>query len=126
MGRYAFFNTGLEYKFRFGLQPSEDILSFGGYYNMNVDDPRVKWDAEEECTGILEKLRAIESENKWPEVDFDGFSKDYDGTSKLRFHLWDQEDKVAGSDVEKVRYHIGCLIYHQLLYTPKLSAHFEL
>jgi hypothetical protein len=125
MGRYAFFNTGFEYKFRFGLQASGDILSFGGYYNMNQDDPRVKWDADEELDGVLEKVRVIEAGSEWPALDFEKFSKDQDGTITLRSYLWSREDNLEGDAEEKVRYHIGCLIYHQLLYTPRLSAHFE-
>lgn len=126
MGRYAFFNTGLEYKFCFGLQTSRDILSFGGYYNMKHDDPQIEWDVEEELEGILEKLREIEAVTQWPKLDFDKFSKNCDGTEELRSYLWEQEDAVRGIPKDKVRYHLGCLIYHQLLYTPQLSAHFDL
>ena len=39
MGRYAFFNTGLEYKFKFAIQSSGDMLNFEGLsYNGRDED----------------------------------------------------------------------------------------
>jgi hypothetical protein len=121
MGRYAFFNTGFEYKFTFAVQESQDILTFGGDYNMDDDGPSIEWVADEDLTGILEKLRAIE---EGPAIDFEKFSKNLDGTHDLMDHLWDLS-KEAADGAFHARYRLGCLIYHQLLYTPELSADFE-
>lgn len=44
MGRYAFFSTGFEYKFWFGLQNSLDILNFGGTSrNSRGEDGAIEW-----------------------------------------------------------------------------------
>lgn len=118
MGRYAFFNTGLEYKFVFALQESQDILRFGGWFNNSwTENPTVKWSATEDSPSILEKLRHMEHTLGLPECDFNAYSADIDGTHKLRDTL-DNHNTLA-------RYVLGCLIYHQLLYTPVLRAHFE-
>ena len=121
MGRYAFFNTGFEYKFTFAVQESHDILTFGGEYNLDEDDPNVEWVAEEDLAGILEKLRRLE---EGPAIDFEKFGKNLDGTHDLMNHLWDLSKDTA-DEVVHARYRLGCLIYHQLLYTPELSAGFE-
>ena len=122
MGRYAFFNTGFEYKFTFAVQESHDILTFGGNYNMDDDDPGIEWVADEDLTGILEKLREIEEGHA---IDFEKFSKDLDGTHDLMDHLRDLSKETVDGVVH-ARYRLGCLIYHQLLYTPELSADFEI
>ena len=123
MGRYAFFNTGLEYKFVFALQDSEDILQFGGWFNNSwTENPIVKWSAAEEGERILEKLRQLEHTLGLPECDFAAYSADLDGTGDLKEALFKQ--KITDHKA-RVRYVLGCLIYHQLLYTPVLEAHFE-
>ena len=143
MGRYAFFNTGLEYKFVFATQDSEDILQFGGWFRLAVpppgvdvqyqpdtgrfnnswtENPIVKWSAAENGPQILEKLRQIEHTLGYPECDFNAVSADLDGTHELKDTLY---GKKPHNITAHFRYILGCLIYHQLLYTPVLQVHFE-
>lgn len=123
MGRYAFFNTGLEYKFVFATQDSEDILQFGGWFNNSwTENPIVKWSAAEDGPRILEKLRSIEHVLGYTECEFSAVSADLDGTYELKDNL---EARKSHNIVAHFRYILGCLIYHQLLYTPVLQAHFE-
>lgn len=123
MGRWAFFNTGLEYKFVFALQQSLDILQFNGWFNNSWDEnPIVKWSAAEEEERILEKLRHMEAVLGLPERDFTKYSADLEGTEDLKSDLY--EDWISDNKA-RVRYVLGCLIYHQLLYKPVLEARFE-
>lgn len=119
MGRYAFFDTGFEYKFVFAFQNSGDILEFGGWFNNNMQDPVVKWSAAESARDILEKLRDMETKCGWPAVDFAAYSMDLDGTHELRDEINWRNDELH------TRYRLGCFIYHQLLYQPELSCRFE-
>ncbi len=143
MGRYAFFNTGLEYKFVFATQDSKDILQFGGWFRLTgtppgvdvqyqtdtgrfnnswTENPTVKWSAAEDGPRILEKIRSMEHILGYPECYFNAISADLDGTHELK----DLVSKQRSHDIAAhFRYILGCLIYHQLLYTPVLQAHFE-
>jgi hypothetical protein len=140
MGRWAFFNTGLEYKFVFSVQSSEDILRFGGWLRLAIttreDDserqydgglfdsasPVVKWSAPEDGERILEKLREMEAALGLPACDFAKFRADLEGTYTLKNTLFDQTTEDAEA---QALYVLGCLIYHQLLYMPALQANFE-
>jgi hypothetical protein len=79
MGRYAFFSTGLEYKFAFATQDSGDILKFGGF---QTSDCEIKW-ISSDADFILKRLRQMEKVFGWPEFDFAKISKDVDGTEEL-------------------------------------------
>lgn len=126
MGRHAFFNTGVEYKFEFALQDSSDILRFGGWFNNSWDEnPIVKWSAwSEEVDGsrILDKLRGLEVKLGLPECNFKAFSADVAGTYALKQSL--REQQVSDYKMHAL-YVLGCIIYHQLQYKPVLEAHFE-
>ena len=106
MGRYAFFNTGLEYKFKFGSQDSIDITGFGGEI---IEETTHKW-TETDKVYILEKLDGLT-------IDFDKYEKDIYGTYDLEEFLTNRIHYT---------YLLGCLIYHQLLYTDELICEYEI
>lgn len=118
MGRYAFFSTGLEYKFAFAVQESEDILKFGGF---QVSECEMKW-INSDADFILKRLRQMEKIFDWPEFDFTKFSKDAKGTDDL---YYDKDKLFKYSSNYGYEYLLGCLIYHQLFYTEILTCRFE-
>lgn len=121
MGRYAFFSSGLEYKFVFAVQGSQDILRFGGWFNGSEEDPAVKWSATDKVR-LLDTLQHMETLLDLSACEFTEYAADLDGTYTLKCALSAQ----AVSDGEVyARYILGCLIYHQLLYTPVLEVRFE-
>lgn len=128
MGRFANFNTGVEYKFAFGVQSSEDITTFGGMVN-DTDDEQYNcyysghyWKDKDEVFRHL---------NKFGEgfilPNFERYEKSMEGTYELlsdepfHFNEDNQENKV-----NICRFILGCVIYHQLLYEPNLSVTYEL
>jgi len=109
MGRYAFFNTDFEYKFAFGVQPSSDIQEFGG------DDTSIREISSHNW--IQDDKTYIFNEISFFNIDFEQYEKNLDGTHALRNDLYD-------TNIEP-KYVLGCLIYHQLLYTNILICHYE-
>jgi hypothetical protein len=129
MGRYAFFNTGFEYKFRFGVQPSEDIRTFGGrmcHEKYEGGDFHHEWEKRDKKY-ILEELEPLRESLCIEPIDFEQFEKTVEGTYELSNRLYSllEKNTVYYEDVV-LRFRLGSLIYHQLLYTDKLSAHYEL
>jgi hypothetical protein len=126
MGRYAFFNTEVEYKFVFGVQPSEDILEFGGHditdYENKRYEPRHRW-TEEDKEDVLSEIRHLEDFYSFQSFDFSKYTKDLDGTYQLRR---DFEKTYDYFDVYHYKYLLGLLIYHQLSYMAPLIVHYEL
>lgn len=122
MGRYAFFNTGFEYKFTFAVQPSEDILKFGGTPTFVYEgDNDHKWTIKDRSP-ILDRLRDIEITLGLPPHDFNSYEKTLEGTYKLRHDLWD----IGVSNQELfATYVLGSILYHQLLYKLDLSCTYE-
>lgn len=119
MGRYAYFNTNFEYKFLFGVQPSEDIRGFGGVIQYET----VKW-SEQDKEYILDRLKDILSWLCIELVDFTKYEKNVDGTHTMVCDLY----KFYGEDLPTevvAKYILGCVIYHQLLYTETLDVHYE-
>ena len=104
MGRYANFNTGLEYKFSFGSQSSYDILIFGGVYTQ-PDIGYIWWDNSN-----------FKTDYKF-NIDFEKYEKNLDGTHDLRHEL-------SSTDISDTEI-LAALIYHQLLYTPILECWFD-
>lgn len=102
MGRYAFFNTEFEYKFAFGVQDSNDIQLFGGIGHEGVHT----W-SEEDKPYIYELLKDLH-------IDFEKYINNIDGTYELEKDL----------HIDSTR-KLGCLIYHQLLYTEELTCEYE-
>ena len=111
MGRYAYFNTGLEYKFTFAKQDSEDIKKFYG-----KSDNRcltVTW-IKSDIPLISNKLK------EYPyNVDFSKYENNLNGTYIL------YNDLFCLYKCENYTYRLGCLIYHQLQYTNKLYVEYE-
>ena len=114
MGRYAFFNTDLEYKFGFGVQPSEDIFHFGGR-NLII------WN-KEEAPEIFRRLEGLATEYNFILPVFESYSNDLDGTHNLRNTIDDMKTKHYR---ELYLFKLGCLIYHQLMYMDVLECDFE-
>lgn len=123
MGRYAFFSTGFEYKFRFGIQPSEEITLFGGTASHEQGYPSQTW-TEEDISMIEEKLKNLLDWIGEEPVRIEDYEKNLDGSYKLFSDLYslyetDHDEKIVA------QYILGCLIYHQLLYTETLIAEYE-
>lgn len=115
MGRYAFFSTGIEYKFKFGVQSSHDMLEFkgGSYYGKDEDELVHIWKKTDEIK-IKEKLDDFFGSK----VDSTKFEKNIKGTYDLRYYLETITDNT--------KYILGYIIYHQLQYTDVLSVQYEL
>lgn len=127
MGRYASFNTGFEYKFVFGLQPSDDITNFGGEVN-DTDDEEYNlyysghiWNNNDKNT-IMSILKDFGEGFVVP--DFSKYQNDVEGTYVMYYELIEQIS-TDHNRVEFFKFVLGCLIYHQLLYTSQLSVQYE-
>lgn len=121
MGRYAFFNTGLEYKFAFGIQSSQDIQLFG-QEDLEAAEPTQRWTAAD----VPEILRIL---GEWEEffgfdpVNVEEFPATLEGTYMLKNYLvW----RNSYNEIVYYRYLLTALILHQLQYEPNLEAHYEL
>lgn len=121
MGRYAFFNTGIEYKFAFATQESSDITMFGGRPG---DKPLTwSWLAQRDLPKVvacIEYLQSLLGLSKG--VDIEAYEKTADGTQSLLFHI---HDSISEKGLISLRYLLGCAIYHQLLYRQELEAEYE-
>jgi hypothetical protein len=108
MGRYAHFNTEFEYKFGFGFQDSKDILDFGGkvLHIFNEGYGSIQW-TQDDKEFILNELQLTKE-------FFDTYEKNSSGTYELYASRSDDYKKI-----------LGCVIYHQLLYTDVLKCEFE-
>ena len=105
MGRYAFFNSDFEYKFKFGIQDSNDIRKFGG---LCIDESIHKWSGDDKKY-ILSMLDGLN-------INFEKYTEDIDGTYELEQFLTNRINYT---------YLLGSLIYHQLLYTDELICEYE-
>lgn len=124
MGRYVFFDTGFDYKFRFGVQQSEDILIYGGKTFADEETLFQKW-THNDNNSIMYILNNIEDEYDIDAMDFDKYEQTLQGTSLLRKDLRNMEDDFMDIEEDYCRYTLGCLIYHQLQYRNPLVAQFE-
>lgn len=130
MGRYAFFNTGFEYKFGFATQSSHDIMELGGTGNYGLlihEEPMHLWD-ERDRPYIQRVMDALEEylDMEGP-FDFSRFEKSLQGTQDLYSYFWDREKD--GFDLTNpfiLKYRLACILFHQLLYKKNLVAHYEL
>lgn len=128
MGRDIFFNTGMEKRFAFGVQPSSDIRLFGGVIPppKTLDDVRSyymhAWSAEKDSAYILNELQQYT-----PTLpDFTEFPASLKGTWKLSHWLDDNRRKLYSDMSDNFfTFQLGCLIYHQLSYMPELYAEYE-
>lgn len=125
MGRYAYFNTGFEYKFWFGVQDSSDITRFGGIGTMDKqDNPSHEWDSEDKDY-VLQILRHFEEQNCIPTLNPDVYEKNSKGTLRLYSLLHGPIFEEYLSIEEQAYYALGWVIYHQLTYEPNLSCTYE-
>jgi hypothetical protein len=117
MGRYAFFNTGLEYKFKFAIQSSSDMLDFEGLssYGGNDDEMYHSWKKTDEI-----KIKKTLDEYYEDKVDLTKFEKNLNGTYDLKEYL------ETITDIRECGYVLGYLIYHQLQYVDELSVKYEI
>lgn len=126
MGRYANFNTGFEYKFWFGVQPSEDIQKFGGAswddYDEQSNTMTYEW-TKEDIPLIQKKLEYMKEKYKYNHDDISSFLLTPEGTKKLLQH--NIHSNFNDSEKKLAKYYLGCVIYHQLLYTDNLTVHYE-
>ena len=127
MGRYAFFSTGFEYKFRFGIQHSSDMLTFAGF-DCGDADPQTglyihTWDQRDTKT-IDESLKRLETDLGVDPLDIGSFALTLQGTYEMRTKL---EDLYSEELPEQTvaQYILGCCIFHQLLYAKTLRVDFE-
>jgi hypothetical protein len=130
MGRYAYFSSGVHYKFWFGVQSSEDITRFYGEGDVIIDDDCGdshihRWEAQYDRERILKKLEKLRKENNClPEVDWKKYNLNEEGTTALKLQLLPENDQ---EQLElKALYTLGCVIYHQLLYNEVLSCDYEI
>jgi hypothetical protein len=115
MGRYCFFNTGMEYKFGFAVQSSSDILLFGGKPFASGDDYGHIWTAADK-EEIEKTLAGIAKVFGIEEVCLSGFSADVKGTWAL----------LSAIHAEHPTYLLGAIILHQLQYQTPLVARYEI
>jgi hypothetical protein len=122
MGRYAFFTTGFEYKFRFAVQSSEDILAFGGIAIFVYEgDPEHKWNITDRKR-IESTLHDLEDALQLPTLKVDSYTKDLHGTSALYSDL----HSLTHENLELLaKYSLGCILWHQLLYCLDLKCTYE-
>lgn len=123
MGRWAFFNTGVEYKFAFATQPTADILRFSGLdITEEEGDWRHIWIRKwhlESVHALLHNVKGLFQEPKW-----DSYPETKEGSESL---LKDLRATLVTTDCEESihRYILGCVILHQLRYTPVLTVTYE-
>ncbi len=118
MGRYAFFNTGFEYKFAFGSQSSAELMLFGGEY-MSFPDHchQMIWEAPFDLYTCRDMLRKLEMSHGYSPFDLSSYPKTLAGTERVRAEM--REKGLTDT------YILGLLIYHQLQYMPYLTGRFE-
>ncbi len=129
MGRYAFFSpTGFEYKFRFAVQSSSDIRTFGGvmlHRPTNSGDFVHEWDQRDK-EYILGELKDLVELLCIAMPDFESYETNLDGTQQLSLDLYKLLEGETHSNEEiVVRFRLGCFLYHQLMYVEKLTVQYE-
>lgn len=125
MGRYAYFNTQFEYKFAFSIQSSDDILCFGGdqdTYTNDIGMGFITWRTNDHLSFVLAELESMAKELEKPLPNFDGYDYTVGGTYNLNKSL---SSTLDFDYILSYRFLLGCIIYHQLMYTPTLTVSFE-
>ncbi len=127
MGRWAYFNTGVSYKFAHG-QSSYDITELFSDYDENSYEDQsgtslVSWN-----TKVKEEIKEwidfkVVNDSEFPKVVWDSFEASAKGTEELLKKLYETSSDVVEEILYK--YILACIIYHQLTYVEKLSCEFE-
>ena len=127
MGRYAFFSTGVEYKFWFAVQPSEDILKFGGTRLFSAKDHAMAyhcWDNPEEVWCKLLKHTTLPSAVIKEFVTGLKLADTPDGTDALMSAL--DKSPMLSRQESDAPFMLGLTIWHQLQYTRCLFVRYEM
>jgi hypothetical protein len=135
MGRWAYFSTGFEYKFGFGVQDSEDITLFGGAdsdsdyandndYNDHDGLSLIRWNEQDRAVAALRLDVMCQQYTDLPAVDVNRYLLTVDGTNSLYEDLWSQFGLMDENPIH-YRYVLGCLILHQLMYADVLVCEYE-
>lgn len=75
---------------------------------------------------ILEELNHLREWLGIEPIDFEKYEKDLEGTQQLSFDLYTLlEGETKYSEELVVRFRLGSLIYHQLMYTDTLTVEYE-
>ncbi len=121
MGRDILFNTGVEYRFGFGIQSSEDIQEFGGY-GIGLTD--WNWDESDKefCQSVL---RSLQENYNLLEININEFEFTHKGTNALYDYLYEKSIVKNPNNAIYYLYMLGYLIYHQLHYMPNLTADYD-
>jgi hypothetical protein len=124
MGRYVFFNTGIEYKFLFGIQKPRDILMFGGQTIEEGGDLFQIW-TKNDIDAMRSILNDIEDEYDIEDLNYEKYENTREGTLLLRKDLRGMQNTFLYTIEDYSLFMLGCLIYHQLQYKSPLIARFE-
>ncbi len=133
MGRWVYFSSGFDYKFWFGIQPTQDIFEFYGALcedseeeeeSYNKDSIKLPHKLSWESTvkdNIQVYLEDLKETYCLPEIPWASFESSIDGTEDLYKYICDNINQSR----EAAKYALGCVIYHQLLYEDDLTCTFE-
>ena len=108
----------MDFQFRFGEQPSADILAFGGQqlYRHGVEMYHF-WDDEvEDVHAILEDMADMMFVDAWTSQ----FDKSPRGTEDMIYAFEEWEEPIENRDL----FLTGLVIWHQLLYSPRLYVEY--
>lgn len=91
MGRHCYFSDGEEYKFRFGSQPSSDIMKFGGHEYR--PDYSINWEWEREKDLPLVKRRITIARKKFKK-EFGETKEAFDKRMGCKFSDNERDEKA--------------------------------
>ncbi len=75
---------------------------------------------------ILEELNDLREWLGIEPIQFDKYEKNLEGTQELSSDLYKLlEGDTKHTEELVVRFRLGCFIYHQLMYTEKLTVQYE-
>ena len=109
------FNNGFIYK-----HGNTFICNYGGLYDGMFGTGSIQW-THRNLRDIKRLVHILAAKHSYPEIVYTEFERSVKGTQKLYKFL--RNNMVDERSYRK--YMIGVLLYHQLLYTPKLLATFD-
>lgn len=122
MGRYMFFNSGVDYKLVFGVQENQDIDYYGGRHVFNKEEGTfdIMW-LESDIPCIEQRLMDMEHAYLFDRPTMSKYAKNSEGTHELKHEFW---EKYGYHKIDELmaRYILGLILYHQLSYTCPLVA----